>query len=434
VKDWSELYREKFKDPEEIVKAIGSGMVCASPCALGEPMALTHALAERALSEDLSGISHHLLLPLHDHLYLQPELKGKMHHVSWFTSGFARKAVNQGRADFMPCHYHDAASFWREKVHADVFYAAVSSMDKHGYFSFGGSASLAMAQMERADMVFLEVNRHVPRCHGRAWVHISQVDALCEHHRPLFEWPNPPVTRRDEIIGKLIADRIPDGATIQLGIGGIPNAVAKNLMGKRDIGVHSEMFTEGMVELIEAGVITNCKKEVDRYKCISSFCGGSKRMYDYLDDNPFVEFHPIEYVNDPWLIAKFKNFVSINSTVEVDLLGQACSESIGPRQYSGTGGQVDFVRGATLASGGQSFLACYSTTKNHTISKITSQLTPGAHVTCSKSDIDCVVTEYGIAELRGKSAAQRAKALIGIAHPKHRDRLTQEARGLNLML
>jgi 4-hydroxybutyrate CoA-transferase len=434
MKDWRQVYEAKLKSPQEIVRAIDSGMVCASPCALGEPVGLADALAKRALAEDLRGITHHLLLPLAKHLYLSPELKGRMHHVSWFTSAFARPAINQGLADFLPCHYHDAAGFWREKIKADVFYGAVSPMDKHGFFSFGGAASLVLAQMESAGLLFLEVNENIPRAHGRGMVHISQVDAVCENHAPLFEWPNPPITKKDQIIGKLIADRIPDGATIQLGIGGIPNAVAENLKSKNDIGVHSEMFTEGMVDLIEAGVITNRKKEIDRYKCISSFCGGSKRMYDYLDDNPFVEFHPIEYVNNPWRIAKFKNFVSINSTVEVDLLGQACSESIGPRQYSGTGGQVDFVRGATMSPGGQSFLACYSTTKNDTISKITSQLTPGAHVTCSKADIDCVVTEYGVAELRGKSAAQRAEALIAIAHPDHRGRLTHEARELKLMI
>ena len=434
MKDWTQLYRAKLKSPEEIVKSIDSGMICAAACALGDPMALSNALARRALAENLTGITHHMLMPLGDHLYLQPELKGHMHHVSWFSGAYGRKAIVKGLADFMPCNYYDAASFWRNKIKADVFYAVVSPMDKHGFFSFGGSASLPMAQMERADMVFLEVNRHMPRTHGRALVHISQVDAVCENHKPMFVWSNPPLTEKDQIIGGLIAERISDGATIQLGIGGIPNAVAENLKGKKDIGIHSEMFTEGMVELIECGVVTNAKKEVDRYKCISSFCGGSQRMYDYLDDNPFVEFHPIEYVNDPWLIAKFKNFVSINSTIEVDLLGQACSESIGTYQYSGTGGQMDFMRGAAMSPGGQAFLACYSTTKNDTISKITSQLTPGAHVTCSKSDIDCVVTEYGIAELRGKTAAQRAKALIAIAHPMHRGRLLKEARALNLMV
>ncbi|MCX7780120.1 MAG: 4-hydroxybutyrate--acetyl-CoA CoA transferase [Negativicutes bacterium] len=427
------MYRQKLASPEEIVRGIGSGAICASTCALGEPVALAQALAERVEREGLTGVTHHMLLTLQNLKYLEPGMDGKMNHVAWFTSGFARKAVQEGRADFMPCYYKDAPMFWRELVAADVFYATVSPMDKHGWFSFGVSASVGRAQLSRAKKVFLEVNEYMPRTHGSQFVHISEVDAICENNRPLVELKEAPLTEQDKTIGNYIAELIPDEATIQLGIGGMPNAVAQALRVKRDLGIHSEMFTEGMVDLIEAGVVTNRKKNIHAHKSVASFAAGSKRMYDFLNDNPGVEFHPIDYVNDPNIIGRHDNFVSINATLEVDLIGQACSESLGPSQFSGTGGQVDFVRGAGLSKGGKSFLAMYSTAKNDTISKIKPVLTEGSHVTCSKNDIDCVVTEYGVAKLKGKTASQRAKALIAIAHPKFREELTRAAQKLHLI-
>lgn len=431
---WQSMYQNKLAAADAVVKAIGSGAVCASTCALGEPVGLASALAERVDREGLTGVTHHMLLTLQNLKYLSPDMIGKMSHVAWFTSGFARKAVQEGRADFMPCYYKDAPMFWRELVQADVFYATVSPMDKHGWFSFGVSASVARAQMARAKKVFLEVNSFMPRTHGSQLVHITEVDAICENHRPLVELKDAPLTEQDKIIGNYIADLIPNEATIQLGIGGIPNAVAQALRVKRDLGIHSEMFTEGMVDLIEAGVVTNRKKQINPNKAIASFAAGSKRMYDFLDDNPGVEFHAIDYVNDPNVIGRHDNFVSINATLEVDLIGQACSESLGPMQFSGTGGQVDFVRGAGLSKGGKSFLATYSTAKKDTISKIKPVLTEGSHVTCSKNDIDCVVTEYGVAKLKGKTASERAKALIAVAHPKFREELLFAAKKLCLIL
>ena len=431
---WREVYNSKLTSAEEIAKKINSGDVCASTCALGEPLAIVDALADRVLKDGLSDVEHHMLLTLKNNKYLDPQMVGKMKHVAWFTSGYARKAVNEGRADFMPCYYKDAPKLWREHVKADVFYATVSPMDKHGWFSFGVAASNARAQMSRAKRVFLEVNEFMPRAHGTGVVHISEVDAICENNAPLAELGEVPINEKDKYIAKFIADLIPDGSTIQLGIGGMPNAVGQQLLDKKDLGIHSEMFTDGMFQLIEAGVVTNRLKSINKNKAISGFAAGSKKLYDFLDDNPGVEFHSIEYVNDINVIAQHDNFISVNGTVEVDLIGQACSESIGPQQFSGTGGQVDFVRGANASKGGKSFLTTYSTAKNDTISKITHQLTPGAHVTCSKNDIDYLVTEYGAVQLKGKTASQRAKALISIAHPKFREELTFEAKKLGLIV
>ncbi|NMA15508.1 MAG: 4-hydroxybutyrate--acetyl-CoA CoA transferase, partial [Clostridia bacterium] len=245
--------------------------------------------------------------------------------------------------------------------------------------------------------------------------------------------PSPPLTETDKAIGQYIADRVKDGSVIQLGIGGIPNATALALCSKKDLGIHTEMFTDGMIDMIEAGAVTNRRKNIHREKSIATFAMGSQRLFDYLDDNLGVEFYPVDYVNDPYLVAQLDNFVSINACVEVDLIGQVCSESIGTRQFSGTGGQVDFVRGASKSKGGQAFITTYSTAKKGTISKIVPTLTPGAHVTTSKNDVDMVVTEYGVAKLKGKTASERARELIAIAHPDFRAELTQAAQKMFLL-
>jgi len=434
VSKFQEMYKQKLSTAEEIVKQVKSGDICACPSALGEPAALVEALAERALKEDLSGITHHMLLACRKWKYLQPELAGKMTHVAWFTSGGARPAVNEGRADYMPNFYHEVPRYWREYIAADVFYAMVSPMDKHGYFSFGVAASEGRGQMSRAKKIFLEVNEYMPRIHGDNFVHISEVDAICEANIPLPELPDAPLAEKDILMGNYIAEQIPDGACIQLGIGGVPNAVGKALMNKKDLGLHSEMFTDSMVSLIEAGVVTNRKKNINKLKTIASFAFGSRKMYDYLDDNPGVEFYPVSYVNEPTIIGQNDNVISINACLEVDFLGQVCSESIGPKNFSGTGGQLDFVRGANRSKGGKAFIAMYSTAKNDTISKITPMLTQGAAVTTTKNDVDCIVTEYGIAKLKGKTAGQRAKELINIAHPKFREELLFTAKKMNLLV
>ncbi|PKM94726.1 MAG: 4-hydroxybutyrate--acetyl-CoA CoA transferase [Firmicutes bacterium HGW-Firmicutes-1] len=426
---WKELYISKLQAVEELVKEIKSNDICVAPCMMGEPTNILNALSKR---ENLEGVIHHQLLPFDHHTYLQAHMKDKIKHVSWFTTGYSRNAVQSGTADYMPVFYHEVPKFWNEFLELDVLYATVSKMDKHGYFSFGIANSESRAAIKKAKKIFLEVNENMPRTHGDNFIHISDVDRLCECNTPLQEVKNPDINEIDRIIGESIAQFIPDGATIQLGIGGIPNAIGKALLGKKDLGIHSEMFTEVMVDLILSGAVNNKKKTIHPGKVITTFAGGTKRMYDFLDDNPGIEFHPVDYVNNPNVISSHDDFISVNSCIEVDLLGQVCSESIGYKNYSGTGGQVDFVRGATKSRGGKSFIAMYSTAKKGTVSKIKPILTEGSVVTTSKNDVDYIATEFGVVRLKGKTAGQRAKALISIAHPDFQEYLIREALRMNL--
>jgi 4-hydroxybutyrate CoA-transferase len=431
---WIEMYKDRCTGADDIAGRIPSGSVCVSPCLAGEPPDILSAIADRAVTGGVENIQHHQLLPFRDHRYLQPEMAESIRHVSWFTSGYSRKAVQEGRADFMPVFYHEVPRFWREFLEPDVFCALVSPMDAHGYFSFGLSCSEARAAVERADLVFLEVNPNMPRTHGHNFIHISEVHGLCESELPIVELPSGEPGETDEVISGMITELIPDGATIQLGIGAIPNAIGRNLRQKKDLGIHSEMFTEAFIDLIECGAVTNVRKKLNPGKSVTTFAAGSRRMYDYLNDNPGIEFKPVDYVNSPDIIGMHDDFTSVNSCLEVDLLGQVCSESLGHRNFSGTGGQVDFVRGAARSSGGKSFIAMYSTAKNGTLSKIRPILTPGSVVTTSKNDVDYIVTEFGVARLKGKTAGQRAKALIGLAHPEFRAELTREAQKMNLIV
>lgn len=431
---WIVPYSDKLTTAAAIAAEIPSGSICLAPCLAGEPPEILAALAARAAGNGLFRMEHHQLLAFRNHDYLQPEMADSIRHVSWFTSGYSRKAVQGGRADYMPVFYHEVPRFWREYVAPEVFYALVSPMDTHGYFSFGLTCSEAPAAIERAKRIYLEVNPHMPRTHGQNFIHISQVTALCESQLPVVELPSPELTEKDRIIGGLIADLIPDGATIQLGIGAIPNAIGQALIHKKDLGIHSEMFTEAFLDLIACGAVTNRLKELNPGKSVTTFAAGSRRMYDYLHDNPGVEFRPVDYVNDPAVIGQHSRFISVNACLEVDLLGQVCSESLGPMNYSGTGGQVDFVRGAAQSPGGKSFIAMAATAKGGTLTKIKPLLTPGSVVTTSKNDVDHIVTEYGVAQLKGKTAGQRAKALIGLAHPDFRDELTFEAKRMNMII
>lgn len=431
--NYTELYQQKRTTAQAIAARIQSGMVCACPTALGEPQAIMDALAERVLQSDLRGIQHHMHLPVRNWRYLQPEFDGRLNLVSWFSGAACRQAVAEGRADFLPSYYYETPRIWREMRKPDVVYAMVSPMDRHGYFSFGVSTSDARAMVDRADQLFLEVNPHMPRALGNNFVHITEVDALCESDGPLPNLPVSEPNEKDLAIGRLVAERIPNGATIQLGIGGMPNAVGHFLRDKKDLGVHTEMMVDSIIDLIECGAVNNSKKNIDRLLNVASFSVGSRRMYDFIDDNPAMKFMPIDYTNDPRVISQNDNVMSINACLEVDLIGQVCSESIGARNISGAGGQVDFVRGANWSKGGRSFICTYSTLKDDTISKIRPTLAEGAHVTTSKGEVDCIVTEYGVAELKGRTASERAAALIGIAHPKFRDELRFAARNMNLL-
>ena len=429
---WEELYKKKKLTREEMAKQFKSGNVCVSTCAAAEPVEILDLLAERALKENLNDIYHYLLLPLQEQKYLAVGMENHIKHVAQFISGFDREAIWEGRSEYLPAHYSQVPMVWQDIFdEPDIFYCTVSAMDKHGYFSFGTAADLSTIR-KRAKKILLEVNKTMPRTFGSV-IHISEIDGLIESKTPITEVQQPSMSEKDKIIGELIAERIPNRATIQLGIGAIPNAVAKALKDKKDLGIHSEMFCDSMVELYNKGIITNAYKKINTGKSVVTFTFGSRETYDFIDDNPAIEFLPVEYVNDPKIIARNDNFISINSCVEVDLFGQVCSETIGPKNFSGTGGQIDFIRGAAASKGGKSFLAFKSSAKKGTISKIKPVLTYGSCVTTTRNDVDYIVTEYGVAHLKGKTCSERARALISIAHPDFREELTKEAQKMHLI-
>ena len=429
------MYQAKRKSPEEVAMYVKSGDVCACPTGLEEPTAICEAVAARAMRGELTGVVHHATLSVKGGPFMKPELKGKYDYVSWFTGGPGRKGIQEGIHTYIPNNYSTIPGLWRDvQPRLDVFYAEVSPMDKHGYFSCPMAGAEVVAMREKASIILLDVNDQMPRVMGDCLIHISQVTALCESSRPLLVLNNPPLSDDDKKIGQMIADEVCDGATLQLGIGGIPNAVGVLLKDKKDLGLHTEMFTDSMVDLLECGAVTNMKKPIHVGKTVATLAWGSKKMYDFMDDNPAFEMYPVSYINNPAVIAQHDNFVSVNSCVEVDLFGQICSESIGTKHYSGSGGQLDFVRGANMSKGGKGFIAMLSTTKGGTISKIKPILTPGSIVTTPRNEVDFLVTENGIVRLKGQTASQRAKMIISLAAPQFREELEYEAKKMNLII
>ncbi|WP_347490725.1 acetyl-CoA hydrolase/transferase C-terminal domain-containing protein [Desulfoscipio sp. XC116] len=430
-KNLRELYKRKLVAAQEAVQVIKSGdnIVLAFGC--GEPPALLEAMARR--HHELEEVKVHQMLPIREANYLNPEMAKSFRHVSWFTSGPNRQAVNEGRADFMPGHFHEYPLFFQKYINVDIFMGTVSPMDDRGYFSFGLSVDYTSTAAAQARVIILEVNPNMPRTRGESLIHISEVDFIVENNDPIPEIPIPATTENDKIIGGYIAELVEDGSTLQLGIGSIPNAVADILQHKKNLGIHTEMVTDGMVDLIESGAVTGSKKTLHAGKIIGTFAAGTRRLYDFISDNPLVELYPVSYVNDPYIIGQNYKMVSINATLQIDLLGQCASESIGPRQYSATGGQTDFARGCLRSPGGKGFVALHSTAKNGKVSKIVPVLQKGAVVSCSKNDVDHVVTEFGVAKLRGKTARERALALIAIAHPDFRTELQAAAHKMELI-
>ena len=433
--NYSELYHSRLTTADELASRVESGWTLGMDAALAQTQAIMSALAERAGRDELSGVKVQTLLDVYPYeFYADSSLSGKLNGVSWFSSGGARKAVNGGYADFIPSYYRDIPGLIRSFYEYDAVCVSVSPMDKHGYFSLATTSSYSQAMLSKAKRVFVEVNRFQPRAVCGLQIHISQVDAVVEHDAPLPELPPVKLDEVSVTIGNLIAEQIPDGACIQLGIGAIPDATGMALKAKHDLGIHTEMFTDSMVELIACGAVNNSKKQIHPGKSVTTFAYGSKRIYDYIDDNPAIEILPVDYVNDPNVICRNDNMISINAALEVDLWGQVCAESVGTKHMSGSGGQIDYVRGACQSRGGKSFIAFSSTAKGGTISKIKPILTPGAVCTTSKNDVDYIVTEYGLAHLRGHSLAERAKQLIAIAHPDFRDELTFEAKKRGIMI
>jgi len=419
------LYKQKLVSAVEAAAKVKSNDSIVVGLGCGETPAILDELAKR--QDEIQGVIIHQMLPLYNYTYFQEGMENSIRHNAWFISGYTRKLVNEKRADFTPNYFHESPALFKEYHDIKILMASVSPMDKHGYFSFGVSVDYTKTIAEHADMIILEVNEDMPRTLGDSFIHINQVDFLVNNNRPLPELPAGVADDVELKIGKYISDLIEDGSTIQLGIGGIPNAVAASLNDKHDLGIHSEMLTDGMVDLVEQGIVTNRKKSIHNGKIIGSFAAGSRKLYDFLDDNPMVEMYPVSYTNDPMVISRNDKMVSINSCIEVDLLGQCAAETIGTEQVSGTGGQTDFVRGAVKSKGGKSIIALKSTAVNGTKSTIVPSLALGAVVTTGKNDVDYIVTEYGVAHLRGKSGTERAEALINIAHPDFRDELREKS-------
>jgi acyl-CoA hydrolase/GNAT superfamily N-acetyltransferase len=403
---------------------IGSG--CAAPGLLIEALA---ARAPEVYDVEVLHILTHGPAP-----YARRELLEHVRQNSFFIGGNVRSAVHEGVADYTPIFLSEIPRLFRERrMHLDIALVQVSPPDRHGFCSFGVSVDVVKAAVESADYVIAEVNPGMPRTLGDSFVHVSQLDAMVLSDRPLFEFPMEEITEEAEKIAEFIESLVPDGATLQTGIGAIPSAVLARLGHKRDLGMHTEMLTEAVLPLIESGVLNGRRKTLLPGKLVTSFCFGNRRFYDYIHDNPAFEFRPTEFTNDPFQIARNRNMVAISSAIEVDLTGQVCADSIGGKFYSGFGGQVDFIRGAARAEGGKPIIALPSTTKNGKITRIVPWLQMGAGVVTSRADVHYVVTEYGIASLHGKSVRERALALIHIAHPNFREQLLKEARDAKLV-
>ncbi|NNE95175.1 MAG: propionyl-CoA--succinate CoA transferase [Acidimicrobiales bacterium] len=415
---------------EQLVKYLPVGSNVVVPIANGEPVALLDALEARA--HFLTGVRIHQMHALRDRPYLHGAYRGHLDHVSWFLSHVVRGPYLRGECEFTPANFSEVPQFMADKKPVAVL-AAASPPDNHGYFSLGLSADYAAALIGKVPFI-LEVNPLMPRTHGGNRLHVADVLAWCEASTPLIEVPPAEPGDIDRAIAASIVDRIRNGSTMQLGIGAIPSAVATFLADHRDLGVHTELLTDPIVDLVECGAVTGLRKNTHRGYVVTTFALGTRRLYDFVDNNDLVQFVPVDLVNDPRRIGEEDDFVSINATLEVDLFGQCASETLGTRYFSGSGGQADFARGAQYSKGGQGFVVLRSTTRDGSVSKITPTLSPGAVVTTQKNTVDKVVTEYGIAELQGRSIRQRARALIAIAHPDHREKLERDAHELGILV
>ena len=413
--------------PEEVLEHVGQGADLIVPLGNGEPVSLLDAI--EAVADTLDGVKVHQMHVLRDRPYLHGAFGDRLRHVSYFLSEVTRPCFRAGTIDLVPNNFSEMRAILNARTSEPLIVAAASPPDRHGYFSLGLNADYVASFIGRARF-FLESNPQVPRTFGRNQVHISQVVGWCEADYPLVEVAPVASTELDDRIAAFVAERIPNRATIQTGIGSIPNAILSALRGHRDLGVHTELLSDGVMELVDLGAITGVAKQLNRTKAVGTFALGTRGLYDFLDENAAFELWPVRYVNDPRVIAQEAGFVSINATISVDLLGQCASETVHGSYYSSSGGQADFARGAMYSDGGQGFVVLHSTTKDGLISKIVSQLDPGDVVTTLKNTVDKVVTEWGVAELRGRSIRERTRALIAIAHPDHRDRLRAEAATL----
>ncbi|MBN1179109.1 MAG: acetyl-CoA hydrolase/transferase family protein [Anaerolineae bacterium] len=429
---WAKIYESKVTTADVAVQHIKSGdrIFLTGNCSV--PKVLMEALVRRAPELENVEICHALTIGSSD--YVAPEMEGHIRANSLFIGPNVRQAVQQGRADFTPVLLSEfTLLFSQGYLPLDVAFVHVSPPDEHGFCSYGIETGLTKTPAEAAKLIIAEVNPNMPRCHGDSFIHVSRIDHIVPVNYELMELA---MSEGGDVnlhtrIAEKIADLIPDGATMQMGIGGIPDAVLQFLYHKKDLGVHTELFSDSVIDLVEAGVVTNARKTLHPGKITAGFVLGTKRLYEWADDNPIIELRRTEYVNDPFVIAQNERQVAINSAIEVDLTGQVCADSIGTKLYSGVGGQLDFVYGASRSKGGVPIIALPSSAKGERFSRIVSMLKPGAGVVTTRYHVHYVVTEYGVAEMYGKTIRQRALALINIAHPAFRDELTRQAKELN---
>lgn len=419
---WQESYKSKVMPATEALRCVESGMRVYIHPGCAEPEVLVGALMERAPFVKDVEIVHLLTLGRAD--YIAPEMQEHFRHNAMFIGGNVREAVNDGRADYTPIFLSDIEGLFESgEMPLDVALIQVSPPDAHGFCSFGVGVDTTLTAARRARRVVAQVNDQMPRTYGDSWIHVGDIDAFVEVSRPLCELPKNEMTDLHMGIARNVATLIEDGSTLQLGIGGIPDAVLLYLKDRKDLGIHTEMLSDNVIPLIESGVINGRLKTLHRGKIVLGFVLGTRKLFEFVSNNPIFEFHPTHYTNNPFLIAQNHQMVAVNSALQIDLTGQVCADSLGTYFYSGIGGQVDFIRGASFSKGGKPIIALASTAKDGTVSRIMPGLRPGAGVVTSRGSVHYIVTEQGVAYLHGKSIRQRAEALIQIAHPKFREEL-----------
>ncbi len=433
---WKKLYPDKFAPEEEIFGRIHRGNTIFVGTACGEPQYLVQCLTDYTREHPKAFFDAEILhvMTLGVAPYADEKFKQNFRHNSFFVGDSTRGAINRGAADYTPVFLSRLPRLFRKKmIHLDVALIQVSMPDKHGYVSLGISVDIVKAALENASLIIAQANRFMPRTHGDSLLHLEDIDFLVHHDEPLLEYSPKADTNISQRIGQYVARLVEDGDTIQVGYGNITNSILDNLKERRHLGVHSELLNDGIVRMMKEGVIDNTMKKIDRGKTVATFCMGNRETYEFIDDNPAIEFRTIDYTNNPLIIARQENMVAINSALEIDLTGQATAESIGKTFYSGVGGQADFMRGTALSPRGKSILTIPSTADGETKSRIVPYLSEGAGTTLIRADIEYVVTEYGIAYLQGKNVRERAMALISIAHPKFRAGLIEEGRKAGIL-
>ncbi len=433
VMSWLEDYKNKRTTAAEAVKVIKSGDNVHVHPGCATPITLVEAMTARA--PELENVKVWHLLTFGPAPYMAPEMAPHFRHMAYFTGPNAREAVNEGRAEYIPIYLYEIGNLILEGFYdVDVVLCNLSPPDEHGFCSFGAGVDVTKPAAEKARNVIAQINPRVPRALGDSFIHMRKLTHIVEIDEPLKEMPGAgEVSETSLKIGRYVAELIEDGSTMQMGIGEIPDAVLASLGSHKDLGVHTEMFSDGVIDLLEKGIVTNARKTLHRGKVIAGFILGTRRLNEYVDNNPVFEFHPPYYVNAPFIIARNEKQVALNSAIEVDITGQVCADSIGTHIYSGFGGQVDFIRGAAYSKGGKPIIALPSTTKGGEISRIVNTLRPGAGVVTNRADVHYVVTEFGVASLHGRSLQQRAREMLNIAHPDFREELERAAVERNLL-